>query len=214
MTIFKLPKSTEFGRIIPKNAFDSYTNSKQRKLISEGVSRIIWTHKLSPATTNLVSKRVKEIQLFLIELKGRNSLKKILEIIEKAIPYHIIFILQFENEIKLLTSAKHEHANKLNESVLDCLFETEWVDKNGNQTKINLSESLDLTFINFCSQILGRVSVIEDYEGFISREVEIRDLESRIRVIENQIKREKQFNKKVSLNLKLSGLNLKLKSCT
>jgi len=210
MKLFHLPKSTEFGRVIPKNAFDEYTNTKQKKLISDSIIRITWTHKLSSETTNLTAKEVEEIQVFLIELKIKSDLKKVLNIIDKAIPYHIIFVLQFENEIKISTSAKHNHPAKANQSVIDCVFTTKWISNFEAQIKINLKESMDALFINFCKQLSGRSLSYKSYSDFVLKEVDIRTLESKIQHVESQIKREKQFNKKVSLNMTLNDLNNEL----
>jgi len=211
MGLFDLPKSTEFGRVIPKNAFDEYTNTNQKKLISDNILRITWTHKLSPETTNLKAKDVKEIQLFLIELKVKSDLKNILKIIDKAIPYHVIFNLKFENEVKIITSAKHDHQTKSNESVIDCVFKSNWIPVLESKIQINLKESLDALFINFCNQLTGRINQSNNYAEFVSKEIEIKSVESKIINIESQIKKEKQFNKKVNLNMNLDELRKELK---
>jgi hypothetical protein len=99
MEIFKLPASTTVQKVIPKNAFDAYTRSKQKKLFTDLVSRITWTHKLSAETTNLRAYDINEIQIFRIELKVKNDIKPVLEVIDKAIPYHIIFVIEHEGVI-------------------------------------------------------------------------------------------------------------------
>lgn len=214
MGLFDLPKSTEFGRVIPKNAFDEYTNTNQKKLISDTILRITWTHKLSTETTNLKANEIKEIQFFLIELKVKSDLKNILKIIDKAIPYHVIFNLKFENEVKIITSAKHDHQTKSNESVIDCVFESYWISVSEAKIQINLKESLDALFIDFCSQLTGRINQSNNYSDFVSKEVEIKSIVSKISNIESQIKKEKQFNKKVSLNMNLDELRKELKLIT
>jgi hypothetical protein len=62
MELFALPQSTKVQKVVPKNAFDGYTNSKQKKLFSDKVLRITWLNKLAPSTVNLEAKDVKEIQ--------------------------------------------------------------------------------------------------------------------------------------------------------
>lgn len=210
MRIFDLPKSTEFGRVIPKNAFDEYTNTKQKKLISDTIQRITWTNKLSTETTNLKSESVIEIQIFHIELKQKDELKKILDIFDKSIPYHIVFALIFDNEVLISTSAKHDHITKANESVLDCAFKTNWKNINELELKLELKESLDQTYISLCNQISKRNKEYKSYQEFVETELKIKSIETQIAKIESQIKREKQFNKKVNLNMKLSNLKQKL----
>ena len=212
MDLFNLPKSTEFGRVIPKNAFDEYTNTKQKKLIADSILRITWTHKLSQDTTNLNTKELKEIQIFFIELKLKTDLKRILEIINKAIPYHIIFVLRSEDEYLISTSAKHDHISKLNESVIDCTFRTSWIERSQFNVPLVLTESLDHTFIRFCNQITARAIEYSSYAEFVEQESRIREIESKIRTITSQVKKEKQFNKKVNLNMELSDLKSQLQS--
>ncbi|MDZ7847391.1 MAG: DUF4391 domain-containing protein [Owenweeksia sp.] len=48
MDFFDLPKKTEVKRVVPKNAFDRYTSTRQKKLFTDKVHRITWTHKLHP----------------------------------------------------------------------------------------------------------------------------------------------------------------------
>ena len=73
MEVFNLPTSAKVGKAIPKNAFESYTNTKLKKLFSDHVARITWLYKLSPKTSNLEANEIKEIQIFKIELKQSNG---------------------------------------------------------------------------------------------------------------------------------------------
>ena len=211
MDLFQLPKETVHGKVIPKNAFDKFTNSKQKKLLSTYIKRITWTHKLSTETTNLPSKEINEIQLFLIELKIKDDLENILSMINRSIPYHIISILSFEKEIKISTIAKHNHPSKPNQSVLDCEFSTDWFELGNKNMEITLRESLEETFITFCSQITGRKYSKSDYPTFIAKEINIMEVKIRIKRLKSKIKSVKQFNQKVELNMELNEMLSTLK---
>ncbi|MFT5913269.1 MAG: hypothetical protein ACI9XO_004816 [Paraglaciecola sp.] len=206
MKTFDLPKSTELSRSIPKNAFDKYINTKQKKEMTDFIKRMTWINKLSTQTTNLPSKVITEIQVFLIELKIKNDISTILELINRAIPYHIVFVLKYEKEQLISTVIKHNHPQKLNESVVDCTFKTDWFEAANNPVNIVLRESLDWTFIHLCSQITGRKPTQNTYSDFVSLELEIKNLEAKISGLERQMQREKQFNKKVELNMALLKL--------
>jgi hypothetical protein len=210
MAIFDLPKRTALGRVIPKNAFDKFTNSKQKKAMSALIKRITWQHKISTTTTNLPSKEIEEIQVFLIELKSKNDLKSILEIINKAITYHIIFILKYDEEIRISTAAKHLHLHKKNEAVIDCVFQTNWFQLSKNDINLNLQESLEVTYIDLCSQISSYSFTQKNYSNFVEKAIQLKSLESQIQQLEKQIQKEQQFNLKVELNIKLMGLRKKL----
>ena len=62
MDFFNLPARAKVGRVVPKNAFDEYTNTKQKKLFTDCILRITWTHKLSADMLNLDTKDIQEIQ--------------------------------------------------------------------------------------------------------------------------------------------------------
>lgn len=210
MIIFDLPKRTALGRVIPKNAFDKFTNSKQKKAMSAFIKRITWQHKISTTTTNLPSKKIEEIQVFLIELKSKHDLKSILEIINKVITYHIIFILKYDEEIRISTAAKHLHPHKKNEAVIDCIFQTNWFQLSKNDINLNLKESLEVTYIDLCSQISSYSFTQKNYSNFVEKAIQLKSLESQIQQLEKQIQKEQQFNLKVELNIKLMRLRKEL----
>ena len=122
MKIFDLPDKVKVNKVVPKNAFDSFTNSKQKQLFTDLIKRITWEYKLSEATTNLPAKEIKEIQVFYVELKQKLEVKGILDIIDKAIPYPIIFLVNWNNEFYFTTSTKHAHPINDNISVIDWTF--------------------------------------------------------------------------------------------
>ncbi len=204
MSIFSLPKKTIYGKVIPKNAFDKFTNSKQKKAFASQVKRIKWLHKLSTDTTNLPSSEIKEIQILEIELKEKSDLKDLLKIINKAIPYHLIFVLSFAEEVKLFTAAKHLHPTKINQAVIDCTFETDWLNNTTSQIDLALIDSLEQTYIEFCDQITGRKKTDRTYDSFVEQEVKISDLTLKIKRLKSKINLERQFNKKVALNMELN----------
>jgi hypothetical protein len=114
MQIFELPKHTNVNKVIPKNSFDKHTNTKQKKLFIDVVERIKWLYKLSKESINLAGKDILEIQIFEIELRKKEKIEVLLDLIDKSIPYHIIFILRFKGEFSLSVSQKHPHATNDN----------------------------------------------------------------------------------------------------
>ena len=93
MEFFDLPHSTIIRRFVAKSLFDSVTNTKQKAMFTNDIAKIMWCNTLSSETTNLPHNEIEEIQIFSIELKEKKEIKSILEIIDKTIPYHIIFIV-------------------------------------------------------------------------------------------------------------------------
>ena len=213
MEIFNLPISTKVNRVVPKNTFDSYTNTKQKKLFVDKVSRITWTHKLSKKTTNLKANEVSEIQVFKIELKVFEEISQILEIIDRAIPYPIIFIIQYKDQVYFATSSKHPHPTNQDNTIIDWLFKSKWVLTTKTPYSLNLKISLDHVHKDFILQLSGKE---EDNSRSIKEIVEYHQqkhaLEKEIEKLNLQIKRSKQYKKKVELNLQLRDKEKELKN--
>ncbi|CAM1346899.1 DUF4391 domain-containing protein [Tenacibaculum insulae] len=206
MSFFQLPIQTIKDKSIPKNAFYEYATTKQKQLFVDVVDKIRWQNKLASDTINLEGIEVQEIQIFEIKLKQRKNIESVLPIIEKAIPYHIIFIISFNDEVMLYTSQKHAHPVNENNAVVDWVFKTDWFDSASSKYSIVLKESLDKVFSDFCFQITNNFEANskKDLKELIEKEQKIQDLTNQINRFEAQIKRTKQFNKKQPLNSKLN----------
>lgn len=212
MSFFQLPIQTKKDKSIPKNAFYDYATTKQKQLFVDVVDKIRWQNKLAPDTINLAGDEVQEIQIFEIQLKQKKNIESVLPIIEKAIPYHIIFIISFNDEVMLYTSQKHTHPVNENNAVVDWVFKTDWFDSTSSKYNIVLKESLDKVFSDFCFEISNNseANSKRDLKELIKNEQKIQDLNNQINRLEAQIKRTKQFNKKQPLNSELNTLKQRL----
>lgn len=212
MKIFELPQSTIVNRAIPKNSFDKFTNTKQKKRLSEIVDKIRWANKISLDTVNLGGKDIAEIQLFDIRLKKKEDIGDILAIIDRAIPYHLIFVISFEDNLKYSASQKHPHPVNEDNTVIDWTFTSNWITADGNSYQLNLKQSLDFVFGDFCKQLSGRQTEKLSLAQLVSKEQKISELHKSIATLESAIKGARQFNKKVELNIELQKQVKKLKS--
>lgn len=205
--MFVLPESTHYNKIIPKNSFDQYTNSRQKKMFSDYVGRLIWKNKLSFETTNLQGKEIPEIQIFIVELKEKSDISKVLQIIDKAIPYHIIFIITYRNEAYISTSPKHLHPHNEDKAVIDYTFTSAWFPINQNPYQVVLKGSLDHVFKDFCKQFSSNFyKETKSINDLVENQKEIDQIQKEIQNLKSAIAREKQFNRKVELNLQLNKL--------
>lgn len=208
--MFNLPKSTIIKKVIPKNAFDAYTNSKQKKLIADKISRITWANKISFDTVNLQGNVIEEIQVFEIDLKEESDIQSILKIIDKSIPYNIIFIIRFGNSFYLSTSAKHINPHNSDNAVIDYTFNSIRISDDENSFILNLKNNLDWVYKDFCEQFKNSVSKLESIETLVNYHKEKDSIEKEMIKLRADILSHKQFNKKVELNLKLKELEDRL----
>jgi len=211
MNSFDLSKHTVVNKSIPKNAFDKYTNTKQKKLFVDIVSKIKWAYKISKETINLSGKEIKEIQVFEIQLHKKDAkISALLDIIDKSIPYHIVFVLTHANSTMLSVSKKHPHATNDDNSVIDWTFKSDWIKQSEFHYRLALKESIDSVFSDICFQISGKQKQGIDLKQLIEKEQTIKELKNEIQKLGNEITRSKQFNNKVDLNLKLQTLKQEL----
>jgi len=202
--MFALPHTTIVNRAVPKNSFDAYTNSKQKKLLSTHIDKIRWSNKLSTQTIKLEGKDIQEIQLFNIYLKQKDAVEEVLTIIDKSIPYHIIFALIFNEEVMFSAAQKHLHPTIDNVSIIDWRFTSPWVQADDIQYQLHLKNSLDDVFTDFCFQLLGRTKKTSLKETILIEQNK-KQLLYEIDKLESEIKRCKQFNRKVELNIELQS---------
>lgn len=210
--MFNLPASTKVDRVIPKNAFDKYADTKAKKLFVENVEKIKWLNKISFDTVNLSGKEVKEIQIFEITLRKFDPIPELVKIIDKAIPYPILFILTFEDHYQLSISVKHPNPINEDNAVIDWTFKTEWLAVGTVVIQFNLKQNMDFVFQDICRQLSEKPEVKSglNLNEIIARDQKRLDLKSRIKKLESTITKTKQFNKKVELNLALQKLVLEL----
>lgn len=198
------PKSTSFNKRIPKQKF--YDNFKissnvEKQFVNE-IDTIYWKNKLSPETLNIsVGLNVTEIEVFEINLKGQSISNNVIEIIDRGIPYHIVFILRYKDLGQIWISYKEESKNKEGKFKVDAYYKTSWTKYDELSLDIR-GMDLDKIYENFMLQIAGdklQKDSGDDIKDAVIKSKEREKLEAYIRKLESKIKNEKQFNRQVKL---------------
>jgi len=131
----------------------------------------------------------------------------LLLLISKIIPYQIIFVLRFNEEVMYSISKKHTHPTNENQAVVDWTFSTTWMSVQEDQLEIALSNSLDYVFYDMCFKISGKNNGNENnIDILIQNEQKLKQLNFSIDKIATTMNKCKQFNKKVELNKNLLEL--------
>lgn len=204
MDFFALPPSTKIERVVPKNTFDAYFKGKAKKELTDYVKRISWVHKLAFDTINLRGKDLEEIQVFRVELKQKQEIRRILELFQKAIPYQAIFWVEYQTEAYLSTAAKHPHPTQADQAVVDWTFESEWFALDKCPYKLELRGSLDQVFKNFCLQLSGTERLHNQPLAYVvGYHQKVAGLKNEILRIKAAMKKASAFKDKVALNLEL-----------
>lgn len=210
--MFDLPASTIVDKTIPKNTFDEYASSKQKRLFTNVVAKIKWANKLSQQTINLHGNEIKEIQIFEIELKERSNISELILLMNRVIPYPILFEIKHEDFLMYSIAQKHSHPTNENQAVVDWSFTTEWKTQKESSFVLQLANNLDFVFSEICFQISGKQSFKDrDVLKLIELEQKMKQLNFSIDKLAASIKTCKQFNRKVELNRQLRILRTEKK---
>lgn len=210
-----LPESTKFERRVPKQKF--YANLSitpaLKRIFTEQIDTITWRNKLSAQTLNVAKgERVEELEIFLIKLRQRSLDNAVLELIDREIPYHILFLLEFKEEFQARIGYKEPGSGRVPFKV-DAYYQTDWLPWDSLPLSLD-GLSLNAVYENFVRQIAGE-KLVADIAGGSLKDVVERDKErqrllKQITVLENKVRREKQFNKQVELNQHLKALKRQL----
>ena len=205
--MINLPDKALVNRRIPKTRFYKQINPNsklERKFIDE-IDSIVWKYKLSKETTNLeATEEVEEIQIFQLNFKKKIISKEVLENIDRVIPYPILYILHYKDNIKLSIAYKERNKIDENKMVVHSYYETEWMDKASLDIDILKGLNLSMVYDNILKQLISAESALEDDIGkLMELDSKKKALEKKIEKLEKKVKREKQFNRKVDLNIKL-----------
>ena len=171
---------------VPKNSFKS-------KL--KDVDTITWLYKISPETADFRhGDEIIEIQIICVNFKNDKLNKRDLVIIQKAIPYPILFSVNG----KYFFSVEGE------------LFESDKEFLNGDMLMIEqrssklteLYEDIAVSFIPIAPK--AEESLIE----LVARNKRLQALEREMATLQRKINAEKQPNKRIELNEKLKRIKL------
>lgn len=208
----ELPKSTEFNKKIPKQKF--YENLEispaLKKIFIEQVDKILWSNKIASSTTNLADgSLVKEIQVFEIFLKSPNLDDELLRHIDRAVPYHIVFILEYQGRYKVCISYKEATISGNRAFKVNSYYYTDWLDKQNLPLKLD-GLNLDAAYENFVRQIAGetlqKMASDESLKDSVARSEQKELLQKQILALESKIRKEKQLNKQIQINNELKKL--------
>ena len=206
-----LPKSTEFNRRIPKQKFYdnlSVTPAIKRIFIDQ-IKIIYWRNKIAASTMNLAGgQSVTEIEVFEIQLNQPSLDEAVLKLIDKEIPYHILFLLTYEDKVQVWIGYKEATASGTGAFKVNRYYHTEWMPLDKLQLPL-AGLNLDAVYENYVRQIAGDAlnsGSSESLKESVDREKKQRELEKKITALETKIRKEKQLNRQIEMNAELKRL--------
>jgi len=194
-----LPDSALVDRFIAKSKFyeRAVISQKLKDDFINKIQKITWKYKLSESTIGInKTEDVTEIQIFEIELKEKDIPKAILSLIDKAIPYQILYQFNFKEQsayaitLKGLEGIEKAPANNYYFSDWDEPVHFEFT----GTTLENVYQKLIKAFIK------QPTKPQDDFKAVIETDHKAKQLEKDIALLTKKISKEKQFNRKVDLN--------------
>ena len=186
--MIELPKECVVDKFIPKKIFYEKVSLSSNLIqeFVEKIDKIYWKYKISEDTLNISkTENVEEIEIFELTLKEKVNCQNIIKVITRNIPYIILFEIYYKDEVQY--AIKHN----------DDIYFTNWSEK------IDFDfNGIDLNVVY--ENIIRSVTNISEQSNNIDEELEkdkkLKEVQKEIERLENKMKVEKQFNRKVELN--------------
>lgn len=211
-----LPKSTEFNKRIPKQKF--YENMEISPVIKqifvEQIKMIYWRNKIAVSTTNLATGHdVTEIEVFEIRLNHSELDERVLRQIDREIPYHILFLLEYEGKYQAWIGYKEITTSGNKRVKVGKYYHSDW----RLEEELHLwleGLNIDTIYENLVRRIAGdklkKVTPDESLKESITKDEKKEQLEKQISVLTVKIRKEKQLNKQIELNTEVKRLKKEL----
>ena len=212
-----LPKTTKFNKQFPKQKFYGKLNVTPtlKRVFIDQIKVIYWRNKIATTTVNLAAgETVTEIEVFEIKLSAPQLDVAVLKQIDKEIPYHILFLLEYEGKYQAWTAYKEAAVTGSNAFKVGAYYHTDWLPEDELPLKVD-GLNIDKVYENFVRQIAGdalrsEASKSESLKESVERDNRRQELERQIAALQTKVRKEKQLNKQVQLNAELKTLKKEL----
>ena len=213
--MFGFPASTEFGKKIPKQKF--YENiaitPALKRVFAEQIRLILWRNKLAVTTLNLAAGgAVTEVEVFEIRLNAPRLDEAVLRQIDRAVPYHTLFVLTCDGKAQAWVGCKEAAATGGSAFKVGWYYHTDWVPEDGLRFRVE-GLSLDAVYENLVRQVAGDAlpsAEGETLQTSVARDENRRRLERQIAALEGKIRKERQLNRRMEMNGQLRLLKKEL----
>ncbi len=208
-----LPRSTEYGKRIPKQKFyDNISISPElKRVFAEQIAAIFWSNKISPDTLNVAAgDTVDEIEVFTVKLNQSSLDTRVLQQIDKQIPYHIIFALEYKCRLQAWIGYKEAAASGSNAFKVSRYYHTDWMTEDELHLSID-GLNMEAVYESLVRQIAGdklQADSGESLKESVERDEKKKQLERQIAALENKMRREKQLNRQMEMNAELKRMKV------
>lgn len=203
MIDLKFPPSTKVGKPVPKNAFYKHleVNAKMKQHFVDDVVSIQWLYKFAPSTLNVADgTTVHEMVFFSALMKAKDCPDDVFVFIDQNMPRHVIFILEFEGNYKVLLNYKEWKDGQTGQFRIVKTFNTEWL----SEAELHLSiegQTMDAIYESMAGQVSGYgTTKSEDMKRVVELEALIAKGRREVEALQKKIRNERQLNRQMEMN--------------
>lgn len=189
--------------------------SPARRSLDDDVHAIYWTASLKEASLHLPpGKEVTEIEVFTLALRQPRIDEALLTAIDRAIPYHILYLLTYEERTQAWISYK-ETAQANEAFRVEKYYHTDW--QAAEELPLALrGTSLDEVYENLVRAIAGERLRLQggSLRTAVQEDEQRAAIEKEIAALTKKRNREKQLNRKMELNARIKKLRRALQGAS
>lgn len=218
-----IPDECRINRTVFKKMFyDNIAISKGDKdLFIDSIDKITWIYCLNQDNMNIPAyvteeREYLEMEIIEVTLSENKGIKRIAEIIMRAIPYPMLLIFSFEDKYQLWAAHQRFSLADNSKVTLEEPIFTEWQEENSILwDRLNISKLRYTNFYDMYSDLIDAIAVFnaskltdkeingEDARKLLRSNAEI---DSQIAALRAELKKATEFNKKMEINMKIKKL--------
>ena len=229
-----VPKNCIVDNTVFKKAFLENADllAFDKKIINEHIKKVTWKYCLKPDTINVQpyksdERDYLEIEIIEVQLNEDSKIKRIAEIIMRAIPYPILLVFVKDNQIQLATGDMRKNLSDSSKVTVEDFSFTDWIDLNSEDifrnnlfAELNISKLSYINFYEMYKDITAKVNLynvskikgeVVNSETVSDSDVKacydkIKSIEVEISALKSKVKKAGSIKEKVELNIQVDNL--------
>lgn len=228
--MFNIDEKFKLNQFIAKKNFNANNelSKSDKAVLTDDVKKIILTYQLQPTKMNVNpykddTREYPLINVFEIIIGNGKKVKRIAEIVFRAIPFPCVLVFRFENNFQIWTAHQRTNINDETKNIIEEMISTNWVSgKDKIFEKLDIKKMRFTDFYALYSDIVDTICIYNaEQKGIVKPDIEINgemareiirqsdELDDKIAKLKAKIKNETQFNRKVEMNLEIMELEVK-----
>ena len=203
--MYLFPEQSRVDKVVHKNKI--YERARPPKTVRElfvaEVGQIVWKHKLSSETLRLPpANGIEEVQVFEIAIRCRKLSPRVLQTLDRAIPYPVFFRLcRPDRATQWIAAYKRPAESGSHAWVLGDYYSTAWTDSPEPSAPLPVALDVAGVYEQMLLPLIGLAPRVgERLPGLVAREIQIRQLRRQVDALTAKMKSEKLFNRKVNVH--------------